>query len=125
MQPNLPAIDVIAAHCDGCSGPCSRTIRTARSRTSDTYFRGRAMGSILSRNEPSDETGTLQTGRPAARCSRPEVGLLLPQDFAVCGFCGERVLTHSRAPASHSSRAPNGLTCVASDRLCFLFVAIT
>ena len=64
MQPNLLAIDVIAAHCDGCSGPCSRTIRTARSRTSDTYFRGRAMGSILSRNEPFDEAGTVQLRTP-------------------------------------------------------------
>src|SRR3954451_22142449 len=61
-HPNLPAIEVIAAHCDGCSGLCSRTIRTARSRTSVEYFLGLAMGSILSRNEPSDETGTVQQG---------------------------------------------------------------
>ena len=32
----------------------------ARSRTSGEYFLGLAMGSILSRNEPSDETGTVQ-----------------------------------------------------------------
>jgi hypothetical protein len=32
----------------------------ARSRTSGEYFLGRAMGSILSRNEPSDETGAVQ-----------------------------------------------------------------
>ena len=38
-QPNLLAIDVIAAHCDGCSGPCSCTIRMARSRTSEEYLR--------------------------------------------------------------------------------------
>ena len=35
----------------------------ARSRTSGEYRLGRAMGSILSRNEPSDEPGTIQTGR--------------------------------------------------------------
>ncbi len=32
----------------------------ARSRTSGEYRLGRAMGSILSRNEPSDEPGTIQ-----------------------------------------------------------------
>ncbi|TAK22519.1 MAG: nucleotidyl transferase AbiEii/AbiGii toxin family protein, partial [Myxococcaceae bacterium] len=52
-------MDAIAAHCEGCSAPCSRTIRTARSRTSGEYRLGRAMGSILSRNEPSDEPGTI------------------------------------------------------------------
>ena len=59
VHPNLLAIDVIAAHCDGCSGPCSRTIRMARSRTSAEYFLGLAMGSILSRNEPSEKPGTI------------------------------------------------------------------
>ena len=49
----------IAAHCDGCSGACSSTIRTARSRTSGEYLLGRPMGSILSRNEPSDKPGTI------------------------------------------------------------------
>ena len=62
VHPNLLAIDVIAAHCDGCSGPCSRTIRMARSRTSAEYFLGLAMGSILSRNEPSEKPGTIQSG---------------------------------------------------------------
>jgi hypothetical protein len=52
VHPSLLAIDAIAARWDGCSGPCSRTIRTARSRTSDEYRLGRAMGSILSTNEP-------------------------------------------------------------------------
>src|SRR5437868_5572540 len=33
VHPSLLAIDAIAAHCDGCSGPCSRTIRIAPSRT--------------------------------------------------------------------------------------------
>ena len=60
VQLDAPAIDVIAAHCDGCSGPCSRTILIARSRTSGEYFLGLAMGSILSRNEPSEKPGTIQ-----------------------------------------------------------------
>jgi hypothetical protein len=36
---------------------CSRTIRTARSRTSGEYLLGRAMGSILSTNGPSGKPG--------------------------------------------------------------------
>src|SRR5262249_28808558 len=43
VHPSFGAIAAIAAHCDGCSGPCSRTIRTARSRTSGEYLVGRAM----------------------------------------------------------------------------------
>ena len=39
------------------------TIRTARSRTSGEYLLGRAMGSILSTNGPSDETGTVHRER--------------------------------------------------------------
>jgi NADPH:quinone reductase-like Zn-dependent oxidoreductase len=50
----------IAARCDGCSGPWSRTSRTARSRTSGEYRVGRAIGSILSTNGPSDNPGTIQ-----------------------------------------------------------------
>jgi len=49
-HPSFDAIEGIAAHCDECSGPWSRTIRTARSRTSGEYFVGRAVGSILSTN---------------------------------------------------------------------------
>jgi len=37
LQPNLPAIDAIAADWEGFSGPCSWTIRIARSRTSGEY----------------------------------------------------------------------------------------
>src|SRR4029453_14318716 len=59
VHPSLPAIDAIAAHCEECSAPCSRTIRTARSRTSGEYFVGRPMGSILSTNGPSDNPGTI------------------------------------------------------------------
>ena len=53
------AIASIAAHCDGCSGPCSRTIRTARSRTSGEYLVGRPIEPILSTNGPSDQPGTI------------------------------------------------------------------
>src|SRR5215510_3668128 len=38
VQPILPAIEMIAAHCDSCFAWCSKTIRTARSRTSGEYF---------------------------------------------------------------------------------------
>ena len=38
---------------------CSCTIRTNRSRTSGEYLLGRAMGSILSTNGPSDKPGTI------------------------------------------------------------------
>src|SRR5215831_12506483 len=38
VQPILPAIETVAAHWDSCSAWCSKTIRTARSRTSGEYF---------------------------------------------------------------------------------------
>src|SRR5437867_1732818 len=41
---------------DGCSGPCSRTIRIARSRASGEYRVGRAIGSILSRKKALRQT---------------------------------------------------------------------
>src|SRR5262249_62388085 len=59
VQPNFSATDRIVAHCDGCSWAWSKTIRTARSRSSGEYLLGRGMGSILSRNEPSDKPGTI------------------------------------------------------------------
>jgi hypothetical protein len=34
VQPIFAAIEPIAAHCDACSPWCSKTIRTARARTS-------------------------------------------------------------------------------------------
>ncbi|GGK03070.1 hypothetical protein GCM10011394_10220 [Luteimonas terricola] len=37
VQPTLPAIEAIAAHCDPCSPWCSSTIRTAHSRSSGEY----------------------------------------------------------------------------------------
>jgi hypothetical protein len=38
VQPILPAIDSIAAHCDGYWSLASKTMRTARSMTSGEYF---------------------------------------------------------------------------------------
>src|SRR5262249_11875984 len=58
--PSFSATDRIAAHCDGYSGVWSKTIRTARSRTSGACLLGRPIGSILSRNGPSDQPGTIQ-----------------------------------------------------------------
>ena len=58
--PSFSPTDRIAAHCDGCSGVWSKTIRTARSRTSGECLLGRPMGPILSLNGPSDQPGTIQ-----------------------------------------------------------------
>ena len=60
VQPSLPAIDRIAAHCDVCVSVCSNTIRTARSRNSGAYRVPGDIGSILSRKEPSDKPGAIQ-----------------------------------------------------------------
>jgi hypothetical protein len=61
VQPSVPAMDELAAHWKGCSGPCSWTIRIARSRTSGEYRLGLAIvGSILSMNGLSDNPGTVQ-----------------------------------------------------------------
>src|SRR6185436_20625225 len=59
LHPSFSPTDRIVAHCDGCSSVCSNTIRTARSRSSGEYLLGRGMGSILSRNEPSDKPGAI------------------------------------------------------------------
>ena len=59
------------------SGACSKTIRTARSRSSGEYLLGRAMGSILSRNEPSDKPGTVQHRRTSGSSS--EDGEFVPK----------------------------------------------
>src|SRR4030095_9793682 len=59
--PSFSPTDRIAAHCDGCSGVWSKTIRTARSRTSGECLLGRPMGPILSLTGPSDKPGTIQS----------------------------------------------------------------
>src|SRR5437899_1057750 len=53
--PIFSATDRIAPHCDGYSGACSKTIRTARSRNSGEYLLRRPMGPILPLNGPSDK----------------------------------------------------------------------
>ena len=59
VHPSLLAIDAIAAHCEACSVLCSRTLRTARSRTSGEYRLGRAIEPILSRNRRSRRVESL------------------------------------------------------------------
>src|SRR5262245_43642258 len=58
-QPIFSATDRIAPHCEGYSGACSKTIRTARSRNSGEYLLRRPMGPILPLNGPSDKAGTV------------------------------------------------------------------
>ena len=50
--PNFEAIDVIVAHCDGCSRSCSNTMRTARSRISAGYLPRRVVAPSSQRLEP-------------------------------------------------------------------------
>src|SRR5439155_13861107 len=57
-------------------------MRTARSRSSGESLLGRAMGSILSRNEPPDEPGTIQgylAGDKRTRASLREVAVSLAE----------------------------------------------
>ena len=65
VQPNLLAIEPIAAHWDGYSGPCSCTRRIARSRTSGGIPTRSCHGRILSRNSPSQKAGTVQFAQSA------------------------------------------------------------
>jgi hypothetical protein len=58
--PSVGAMACIAADCAGCSGLCSRTIQTARSRTSGEFLAYRPTRRILSPNGPSDSPGTIQ-----------------------------------------------------------------
>jgi hypothetical protein len=63
VQPSFGAIARSVAHCNGCSGACSRTSRTVHSRSSGEYLVSRPTGPILSPNGPSDKPGTVQAGR--------------------------------------------------------------
>src|SRR5262249_6080273 len=63
VHPILLAIELIAAHCDSCSPWCSKTIRTARSRTSGEYFCVVFMTPILSRFGVSGKPGAVQINR--------------------------------------------------------------
>src|SRR5579871_1221221 len=57
VQPILDAIELIAAHCDGCSGCCSNTNRTARSRTSAGYLLRRPIAPSSQALEPPGTPG--------------------------------------------------------------------
>jgi hypothetical protein len=56
VQPILSAIDRIATHWESCSPWCSKTIRTARSRTSGEYLVGFGM-------TPSSQKWSLRQSR--------------------------------------------------------------
>jgi hypothetical protein len=45
-------MEVIAAHCEGCSSWCSNTSLTARSRSSGGYLPGRVMAPTSHESEP-------------------------------------------------------------------------
>src|SRR5690606_8015058 len=65
-HPIFEAIERIAAHCESYWSPCSRTIRTARSRTSGEKLLGRPMDSILPQNGVSGKPGTVHSDRSSA-----------------------------------------------------------
>src|SRR5690606_31176598 len=60
-HPIFEAIERIAAHCESYWSPCSRTIRTARSRTSGEKLLARPMDPILPQDGVSGKPGTVQT----------------------------------------------------------------
>src|SRR5690606_36932104 len=57
VQPIFPAMDVIAAHCDGCWSCCSTTSRTALSRTSAGYLLALPMPPSSQGKEPPRNPG--------------------------------------------------------------------
>ena len=61
--PNFEAIDVIVAHCDGCSRSCSNTMRTARSRISAGYLPRRVIAPSPQRLEPPTFPGRFSAPR--------------------------------------------------------------
>ena len=63
MQPIFSAIDVIAAHCDSCAASCSRTIRTARVRTSGENLVGLGMAPSSQGLEPPGNPGRFTPSR--------------------------------------------------------------
>jgi len=60
--PNFPAIELIAAHCDSYSCPCSSTNLTARSRTSRGYGLLFPIGQSSSKDRTSKNPGAVQYG---------------------------------------------------------------
>lgn len=55
------AIDSIAAHCEACSAPCSKTSRTARSRTSGKYLLFEFMTPCSQETEPPGMPGRFRS----------------------------------------------------------------
>lgn len=73
VQPIIGAMDSTAAHSDGCSLRCSRTRRTARSRTSGENLVCLLMGSILSKSGASTKPGAVHKfidGEPKANTGK-------------------------------------------------------
>jgi hypothetical protein len=96
--------------------------RTARSRTSGECLLGRPMGSILSRNEPSDKPGTIQENRhqiwrwfenPVLQ-EAERAGIVAQSTSAtvVCQFQFRRISQQARARIAKTDRPiknqPNG-----------------
>src|SRR5262249_34961903 len=77
VQPIFSAIEVIAAHCESCAASCSRTIRTARTRTSGENRLGLVMAPSSQDLEPPGKPGRFTVeGRLVATASlqvRPDV----------------------------------------------------
>src|SRR5690606_4809682 len=88
-HPIFEAIERIAAHCESYWSPCSRTIRTARSRTSGEKLLGRPMDSILPQNGVSGKPGTVHTD-PVSFWVRISISTTLA--YPVCG----RLPSHSQ-----------------------------
>jgi hypothetical protein len=58
-SPTSRRTDRMATDCDGYSGECSWTSRTARSHSSGAYLLSRTVAVIRSRNQPSDKASTV------------------------------------------------------------------
>ena len=83
-QPILGAIETIVSHCDPCSASCSKTIRTARSRTSGEYLFLFLHDSILSQNGASGNPGAVHF--QGSSCSSVRIK-------ASAGFHTNRIVT--------------------------------
>jgi hypothetical protein len=72
--PNLWAIEVIAAHYEGCSSWCSNTSLTARSRNSCGYLPGRVIAPPLT-------SQSLQKSRAGQPSVKRKLLVTAPTDF--------------------------------------------
>jgi hypothetical protein len=69
---------VIAAHCDSCSSWCSKTSRTARSRTSGANLFGLAMAPSFPRKGASENLGAIHAEFSLDRPARPRAPRAAP-----------------------------------------------